>query len=179
TITLENGKTFTVSTVANSATNKYVQSAKLNGAPLTKNYLTHEQITSGGTLELTMGPAPSAWGTAAADTPPSNTTSTVRIPVPMETKQLGGTVTSTSAGTAPTDMAKALDGDGLTKWVAASAAPSITYQFPAGNKYTVLEYTLTSADDQPARDPKNWTLQASNDGAAWTTLDTRTNEAFK
>jgi predicted alpha-1,2-mannosidase len=179
TIALENGKTFTVSTVANSAANKYVQSAKLNGAPYTKNYLTHEQITAGGTLELTMGPAASMWGAAPADTPPSITTSTVRVPVPMETKQLGGTVTSTSAGTAPTDMAKALDGDGLTKWVAASAAPSITYQFPAGNKYTVVEYTLTSADDAPARDPKSWTLQGSNDGAAWTTLDTRANETFR
>jgi predicted alpha-1,2-mannosidase len=179
TINLENGKTFTVSTVGNSAVNKYVQSAKLNGAAYTKNYLTHEQITAGGTLELTMGPAASTWGTAAADTPPSNTTSTVRVPVPMETKQLGGTVTSTSPGAAPTDMAKALDGDGLTKWVAASATPSITYQFPAGNKYTLVEYTLTSADDQPARDPKSWTLQGSNDGAAWSMLDTRTNEAFR
>jgi len=179
TINLENGNSFTVITTGNSATNKYVERANLNGAAHTKNYLTHAQILAGGTLELAMGPTASSWGTAAADTPPSVTASTVRIPVPMETKELGGVVTASQAGTAPTDMAKAFDADGLTKWIAASATPSITYQFPRGNKYTVVQYTITSADDLPARDPKSWKLQGSNDGTTFTALDTRTDETFK
>ncbi|MNI72562.1 hypothetical protein D3C73_1285130 [compost metagenome] len=42
----------------------------------------------------------------------------------------------------------------------------------------MTSYSITSANDVPARDPKNWTLQGSNNGTNWTTLDTRTNEAF-
>ncbi|MDF2190719.1 gliding motility-associated C-terminal domain-containing protein [Paraflavitalea sp. CAU 1676] len=40
------------------------------------------------------------------------------------------------------------------------------------------QYTMTSGNDDPTRDPKNWILAASNDAAAWTTIDTRTNETF-
>jgi gliding motility-associated-like protein len=39
-------------------------------------------------------------------------------------------------------------------------------------------YTLTSANDAQTRDPKDWTLEGSNDDATWTILDTRTNELF-
>ena len=30
-------------------------------------------------------------------------------------------------------------------------------------------------DNYPARAPKSWTLQGSNDGSSWTTIDTQTN----
>ncbi len=43
--------------------NRYVQSVTLNGQPLETNWFRHEQIANGGTLVLTMGSAPSAWGT--------------------------------------------------------------------------------------------------------------------
>lgn len=39
-------------------------------------------------------------------------------------------------------------------------------------------YTMTSANDAPDRDPKNWTLQGSHNGINWTNLDTRTDESF-
>lgn len=42
----------------------------------------------------------------------------------------------------------------------------------------VSAYTLTSGNDASDRDPKNWTLTASNDGTTWITLDTRTGESF-
>jgi predicted alpha-1,2-mannosidase len=179
TLELEDGHSFTVSTVNNSAANKYIQSAKLNGATHTRNYLTHAEILAGGALELTMGPLPSTWGTAIEDTPQSLSTSSVRTPVPMATKELGGKVTSTHAGTGATDVTRAFDADGLTKWVAPAAAPSTTYQFPNGNRYTVLLYTITSADDLPPRDPRDWTLSGSHDGAVWTPLDRRTGESFR
>lgn len=179
TLELENGRSFTVRTINNSAANKYVQSAKLNGATHPKNYLTHAEIVAGGSLELTMGPMPSAWGTAPEDTPPSLSTSSVRAPVPMATKELGGAVTSTHPGTGETDVTRAFDADGLTKWVAPGPTPSAAYQFPNGNRYTVVLYTLTSADDVPARDPRDWTLSGSHDGTAWAPLDRRTGESFQ
>jgi len=52
-----------------SGLNRYVQSATLNGHELTTNWFRHREIADGGTLVLTMGSAPSAWGTT--NPPPS------------------------------------------------------------------------------------------------------------
>jgi predicted alpha-1,2-mannosidase len=49
--------------------NRYVQSATLNGADLTNAWFRHAQIQDGATLVLTMGSAPSKWGTTMP--PPS------------------------------------------------------------------------------------------------------------
>lgn len=44
---------------------------------------------------------------------------------------------------------------------------------------TLIGYALTSANDFPCRDPRNWRLEGSNDrGRTWTTLETRHNESF-
>jgi predicted alpha-1,2-mannosidase len=66
------GRTFTVIAKNNSADNIYIQTATLNGQPLTKPWLTYGQITSGGALSLVMGPKPNLeWGSAQADRPPA------------------------------------------------------------------------------------------------------------
>lgn len=52
----------------------------------------------------------------------------------------------------------------------------VQLEFP--EPVAVGAYTMTSANDAPDRDPKNWTLQGSNNGINWTTLDTRTDESF-
>lgn len=39
-------------------------------------------------------------------------------------------------------------------------------------------YTLTSANDAPDRDPKNWTLEGSNNDVDWVVLDQRTDQSF-
>jgi predicted alpha-1,2-mannosidase len=57
------GGTFTV--IAHDASNQniYVQSAKLNGEPLNRPWITHDEIVHGGTLELEMGVLPNKdWG---------------------------------------------------------------------------------------------------------------------
>ncbi|KAF2178140.1 glycoside hydrolase family 92 protein [Zopfia rhizophila CBS 207.26] len=51
--------------------NIYVQSAKLNGEPYTKNWIGHEFFTEGWTLELVLGDKESEWGTREEDLPPS------------------------------------------------------------------------------------------------------------
>ena len=63
------GKKFMVVAKNNSDKNIYVQSARLNGRPYTKSYIEFNDITRGGTLELTMGPRPSKWGFKQADRP--------------------------------------------------------------------------------------------------------------
>jgi predicted alpha-1,2-mannosidase len=71
-INLENGKIFTVKASGCSVVNKYIQSAKLNGKPLTKTWFTHDELMNGATLELEMGSKPNkTWGSAPEDAPPS------------------------------------------------------------------------------------------------------------
>ncbi|TCD00298.1 discoidin domain-containing protein [Pedobacter frigidisoli] len=48
--------------------------------------------------------------------------------------------------------------------------------FPAPQQ--VASYTLTSGNDAPDRDPKDWKFAGSVDGATWIDLDTRTGETF-
>ena len=70
---LSSGKTFTVVAENNSDKNVYIQSATLNGKPLEKPLITWEEIQSGATLRLVMGPNPSKW---AADLKPAP----IRVP---------------------------------------------------------------------------------------------------
>jgi hypothetical protein len=42
----------------------------------------------------------------------------------------------------------------------------------------VTAYTITSANDVPTRDPKDWNLAGSNDGVNWTVIDSRSGETF-
>lgn len=67
-VRLANGKRFTVVADHNSDTNRYIQSATLNGKPLNIPTVTYEEIMQGSTLHLTMGSAPSRW---AADWSPA------------------------------------------------------------------------------------------------------------
>jgi predicted alpha-1,2-mannosidase len=59
------GKKFVITSRNNSAENRYIQSARLNGKPHTKFWFTHDELTRGGKLELELGPEPNRdWGTA-------------------------------------------------------------------------------------------------------------------
>ena len=55
------GGVFTVVRKGYSEQNRYVQSVKLNGKPLKRNYITHEEIIAGGKLEFTMGKRAKCW----------------------------------------------------------------------------------------------------------------------
>jgi predicted alpha-1,2-mannosidase len=68
------------------------------------------------------------------------------------------------------------DGDVNTKWLAGASTAWVQYKLAAPT--VVVSYALGSANDAPGRDPKNWQLQGSSDGASWTTLDTRSNQSF-
>ena len=59
---MENGKEFTVIAKNNSAKNKYIQSATLNGEELKKTFISHQQLMEGGELIFRMGRKASDWG---------------------------------------------------------------------------------------------------------------------
>ncbi len=63
---LASGKTFEIIAHGASRDNKYIQSATLNGKPLDKPFLSHEELMAGGRLVLEMGPSPAPdWGRTA------------------------------------------------------------------------------------------------------------------
>ena len=61
---LEGGKTFTVLAPNASDGNRYVVAARLNGKAIDRAWLSHDEIATGGTLELDMAPQPGNWATA-------------------------------------------------------------------------------------------------------------------
>jgi predicted alpha-1,2-mannosidase len=66
------GKRFTIRAEGVSKRNRYIQSARLNGQPLDRAWISHEEITAGGTLVFRMGPTPNrAWASEPAAAPPS------------------------------------------------------------------------------------------------------------
>ena len=64
TINMESGKKFTIVSNNLSDSNKYIESVILNGTPLNKTYITHQDIMNGGVLEYNMTSSPASWGTA-------------------------------------------------------------------------------------------------------------------
>ncbi len=60
------GTSFTITTRNQAPGHVYIQSATLNGRPLEGRFwITHRELTAGGTLEVTLGPNPNrAWGVA-------------------------------------------------------------------------------------------------------------------
>lgn len=67
-----NGKTFTVTAKNLSAKNKYVASVTLNGQPLKRSFIHHNDIVKGGQLKFVMTDKPNkGWGQTTAQRPPS------------------------------------------------------------------------------------------------------------
>ena len=58
TLSLENGRRFTIEAKDNSPQNVYILSATLDGKPLERNFITYDEIMQGGTLCLEMGAEP-------------------------------------------------------------------------------------------------------------------------
>ncbi|MES2455750.1 MAG: GH92 family glycosyl hydrolase [Bacteroidota bacterium] len=77
TIKLPNGKAFTINAPKSTGDNKYIQSASINGKPLTKAWFRHKDLNAGAILNFEMGSRPNkTWGAAETDAPPSGVKST-------------------------------------------------------------------------------------------------------
>ncbi|TPG39798.1 glycoside hydrolase family 92 protein [Sphingomonas koreensis] len=73
-VNLPSGKHFTVQADNLSEANRYVGAVTLDGKPLTRSFITHDEIEKGGTLRFTMQATPNkSWATRLADRPYSMT----------------------------------------------------------------------------------------------------------
>ncbi|HEY0262052.1 MAG TPA: glycoside hydrolase family 92 protein, partial [Chitinophagales bacterium] len=69
-IHFENGKSFMVQTFGNDKNNVYIKSATLNGKNYSKSFLTYDDISNGGELQLNMGSEPNKnFGSEVGDVP--------------------------------------------------------------------------------------------------------------
>ncbi len=70
-----------------------------------------------------------------------------------------------------------VDGETTSKWLTFEKTSWL--EFDLAEPVKVVRYALTSANDAPGRDPKDWTLKGSEDGKNWTALDARKDESFE
>ncbi|KND32781.1 GH92 family glycosyl hydrolase [Streptomyces acidiscabies] len=154
TVRMDSGRTLVVKAPGNSARNVYVQGVRFNGRALTSTSLPHSVISRGGVLEFAMGPRPSSWGAGSG---PVSITQGDAVPRPRE------------------DVLRR--GGALFDDTSASSAAVTSVDLPVSARVNGVQYTLTSGPD-PARAPRAWTLQGSDDGVAWATLDRRDGESF-
>jgi hypothetical protein len=111
--------------------------------------------------------ADSSWFTELIGTRPAGS-----LPNPEKVAEI-----SASAENPPNETKdKLIDGKNDTKWLARTQTGWV--QMKLEKPVAVGHYALTSANDYPGRDPKDWTLQGSQDGTSWTDLDKRTGESF-
>ncbi|HUA80440.1 MAG TPA: GH92 family glycosyl hydrolase, partial [Dyella sp.] len=170
-ITLENGKHIVINAPGVSDTNRYVQSLRVNGQPWNKLTLPHALLAQGATLDFTMGPKPSTWGSDVQALPPSLTHA--GKPAPM--RDLVGPGQG-EPGSEPTmsDLNALFDHTSDTETQLPSPHATISWHFQ--QPHMVAMYTLTSAAQASA--PSTWTLEASDDGQHWSALDRRQGERF-
>jgi len=72
TLSLANGKTFTITAKNNGPQQPYIQNAKLNGATFDQTFISHQAIVNGGDLIFQMDAAPNYhWGTSPQSRPVS------------------------------------------------------------------------------------------------------------
>tara|TARA_R110002051_G_scaffold3799_9_gene20308 strand:- start:3644 stop:4447 length:804 start_codon:yes stop_codon:yes gene_type:complete len=79
--------------------------------------------------------------------------------------------------TASEGSPKLVDGDKDTKYLSGYVAPfwvTLEFDTPVIAGY----YALTSGNDAPDRDPRDWEIQGSQDGVTWVTLDARSSYNF-
>jgi alpha-L-fucosidase 2 len=76
------------------------------------------------------------------------------------------------------EVSASVDGRSDTRWCVEHAGRPVVWQvkMPPGSA-PATQYSLTSANDAPTRDPREWQFHGSQDGRSWTVLDSRKGQA--
>jgi hypothetical protein len=135
---------------------------------------------AGGSDNLAVGWAKPGQSTnAPSEVVPGSVLSPYTTLLVDRTLEAGGTITARGDNAQANEgKAQAFDNNINTKWLDWSATSWLQYGFANNESRVITRYVLTSGNDMPGRDPKNWTLQGSNNGTDFITLDTRANEIF-
>ena len=132
------------------------------------------------TIAATTNADAASYSVVVSNSAGSVTSSTATLTINAETIAVADltpkSYSASGENSASEGIAKLFDGQSSTKWLDVSATHWVKVVFA---KATVLQaYSLTSANDVPARDPASWTLSGSNDGTTWTVIETRTAQSW-
>ena len=86
TINLENGKQFTIIANGISDTNTYIKDVSLNGKPLDRTFIYHNEVVDGGSITFEMTDKPSDWGAREGQEPKTEIKDHIIIPAPFIAK---------------------------------------------------------------------------------------------
>ncbi len=106
----------------------------------------------------------------------TNSQSVLVQPVVINLMTVPGQITESnnnSPGHGGENVDKLVDNDPNTKYL--TFQPTAWMKWKMNRPFAATKYTLTSGNDDDARDPKNWTVEGSNDGSNWTVIDRQTN----
>ncbi|MGX5818884.1 T9SS type A sorting domain-containing protein [Chitinophaga lutea] len=91
----------------------------------------------------------------------------------------GGIITGQYPNTSkPAENFTSLIDNSLTTKYYASGRKALWVQYQSPRGAIVSRYTITSANDVPERDPRDWRLLGSNDGVTWAVLDSQRAQTF-
>ncbi|MBP3983538.1 GH92 family glycosyl hydrolase [Pseudoxanthomonas helianthi] len=176
TVRLDNGKKLVISAPDNSRENIYVAGLTVNGKAWDRTFIPHRLLAQGGEVEFRMSAKPGTWGRDAAALPPSLTAGDAPAAPLADLTGPGRGIASSSV---PGVKAGALfdDTSGTESVFSAKSPVSVVYVFDKKPAEAVSFYTLTSGNS--SGHPTAWTLEGSDDGKDWKTLDRRNGETFE
>lgn len=139
----------TVTAPGSSDTDRYIQSARLGGRPLSHTYVSTGDIRDGKDIALTVGSSPSKWGTARSDAPPALDTAadtqvhTAASVSPSSVGVLGG-------GTAAdVTVSAVLTAPGQASGTVTVSAPAPLTADPGQASFQVTSNTLPATHEVP------------------------------
>ncbi|MVP00456.1 basic secretory protein-like protein [Paenibacillus lutrae] len=116
---------------------------------------------------LVFGFSSAVWSPAASAAETVTTIQPINLAV-------GGTVTASGENGVAEGKNKAFDQYVFSKWLTFDTPAWLQYEFTTAK--IVNSYSITTAEDAPDRDPKNWVLKGSINGIDWDVLDTQQNQ---
>ena len=183
-ITSEDNKKLTIT--ADNATSRYISSAKLNNAVHNQPYLNYTDFRqSNSTLDFTTSEVATDWAqnyTEDSDKP-NSITGEDQGEHPRYFKDLlnlkGVSVTDGGADNPEGENETyAVDNDPDTKWLVHNNTGYLEVDFKGIERHIANYYTITSGNDFPDRDPREWTLKGYN-GSTWVNLHSINGSRFK
>jgi predicted alpha-1,2-mannosidase len=155
---------------------QYVQSLSVNGTATTKSWIRYGDIAGASTLNYSMGSSPSAWGTNAADVPPSYNDGFTPPPAAPElgtNVAQGKTATGSASCNSAEGAADAVDGSLADNSKFCTTAATKFLQVDLGSAQNVSSFVVKHAGlggETTGWNTGAFTIQTSTDGSTWTTV---------
>jgi predicted alpha-1,2-mannosidase len=172
---LPNGNTITINAPGASETSFYVQSLNVNGSASTKLFLPASALTSGATLDFTLGGTQSTWGSGTADAPPVYDSGSTPPPPPSDNLALNKPATGSTPCNSNETPDKAVNGSvsggNSDKWC--SGAATLFLQVDLGAVTPLSSIVLRHAGaggESTSFNTRDFDLQVSSDGTNFMTV---------